>query len=70
MRMETGRSLFLCALGLALFIEGIPYFIFPHKIKNFFLQIKDLPEQLLRVFGFIFMLSGLLIVYLTKSHGS
>ncbi len=53
----------LCVLGLVLIIEGLPYFAFPHKIKSWLRQLLEAEEKTLRVFGFIFMALGLLLVY-------
>ncbi len=57
---------FITALGLALIIEGIPYFLFPAGIKQVLAAMQELPEQLLRFFGFTVMLIGLAILYVIK----
>ena len=57
---------FITALGLALIIEGIPYFLFPAGIKGVLATMQELPEHILRVFGLSIMLIGLTILYLVK----
>ena len=56
-----------CVLGLVMIIEGLPYFIAPHRIKAWLLQIMEIPEGSLRVFGFAAMALGLFLVFLGRS---
>ena len=57
---------FITALGLALIIEGLPYFLFPAGIKQVLATMQELPEHILRVFGLAIMLIGLAILYVVK----
>ena len=57
---------FITALGLALIIEGIPYFLFPAGIKQALATMLELPDHLLRFFGLTIMLIGLAVLYLIK----
>ncbi len=57
---------FITALGLALIIEGLPYFLFPAGIKQVLATMQELPEHILRVFGLTIMLIGLAILYVVK----
>jgi len=57
---------FLCVLGMVMVIEGIPYFVFPGKMKTWVQKILEIPEGALRKFGFVLMFLGLLIVYLGR----
>lgn len=57
---------FLTALGLALILEGMPYFLAPGSIKKTLELIKDQPEKFLRIFGLTAMMSGLLLLYLVN----
>jgi hypothetical protein len=59
---------FLSVLGLALVIEGIPYFAFPDKMKSLMAQIQIMPSRALRMFGIIAMGAGLLIVYIAQNY--
>lgn len=52
------------AIGLVLFIEGLIYGGFPGELKKFAAQLQKIPEQQLRVAGFIAMFAGLILVWL------
>jgi len=58
---------FLCVIGMVFVLEGIPYFAFPEKVKEFMARMSDIPPQTLRIIGFIAILSGLLLVYLGRT---
>lgn len=55
------------AIGLALFIEGLIYAGFPSLVKKMASQIEVTPERLLRLSGFVAMIVGLIVVWLTRS---
>ncbi|MBI3397623.1 MAG: DUF2065 domain-containing protein [Deltaproteobacteria bacterium] len=57
---------FLSVLGLVLVIEGLPYFAFPAKVKEWALSLQEMPESALRIMGFISIIAGLLLVYLGR----
>jgi len=57
---------FLTALGLALILEGMPYFIAPGAIKKTLETIKEQPEKFLRLFGLTAMLSGVVLLYVVN----
>ena len=57
---------FLTALGLALILEGMPYFLAPGTIKKTLEMIKEQPEKLLRLFGLTAMLFGVALLYLVN----
>lgn len=57
---------FLTALGLALILEGMPYFMAPGSIKKTLEIIKDQPEKFLRLFGLLAMLSGVVLLYVVN----
>jgi len=59
-------KLLFCLLGLVLIVEGLPYFVFPGKMKNWMLIIQEVPNSHLRAIGFIAMGLGLLITYLFR----
>ncbi|MCP4154992.1 MAG: DUF2065 domain-containing protein [bacterium] len=56
-------NLILIVLGLVLVIEGLPYFLFPGRVKRFYDQIRELEEGVLRTVGFVMIVIGLIIVY-------
>lgn len=59
-------ALFLSVLGLVLVIEGLPYFAFPKKVKEWALILQEIPDGQLRIMGFIAMMAGLFLAYLGK----
>jgi len=59
-------KLFLCALGLVLILEGLPYFAFPEKMKEWMLMVQEIPDSRLRGMGFVAMALGLLLAYSFK----
>ena len=57
----------IIAFGLFLFIEGILYAIFPSKMKNMIMKLKDATDNQLRTGGLIFAVIGFFIIsYLKK----
>ena len=58
---------FLCVIGMVMMIEGSPYFLCPEKIKDWIRQLLEIPDNALRVLGFVLMLTGLGLVYLGKN---
>jgi uncharacterized protein len=61
--MHLEISLFLQALGLALVIEGIPYFLWAERMPAFFRMLSQLRPSVLRVTGLGLLLSGLLLLF-------
>jgi len=59
-------ELLFCLIGLVLFVEGLPYFISPGKMKKWMLTIQEIPDPHLRAMGIIAMALGLLIAYFFK----
>jgi len=57
---------FLAVLGLVMIIEGLPYFCFPGHIKAIAEKIHEIDDSLLRFFGLALMLTGLLVIYISK----
>lgn len=57
---------FLCVIGMVLIVEGLPYFAFPEKMKEWLEKILEMPETFLRKFGFVLMITGLWLVYLGR----
>ena len=56
-------GLFISALGLMMIFEGIPYFCVPSHVKSFAQKVGEIPDQFLRIIGFVLMLVGLGVVY-------
>ncbi len=56
----------IIAFGLFLFIEGILYAIFPSKMKNMIMKLKDASDNQLRTGGLIFAVIGFFIIWFLK----
>jgi uncharacterized protein len=57
---------FLCVIGMVMIIEGLPYFGFPENMKQMMKKVIEIPDDALRKFGFVLMLTGLVLVYIGK----
>jgi uncharacterized protein len=57
----------IIAFGLFLFIEGILYALFPSKMKNMLLKLKEVNNSQLRTGGLIFAIIGFIIIWYIKS---
>jgi hypothetical protein len=58
---------FLCVLGMIFIIEGLPYFIFPEKLKIYLAKIITMPESTLRFLCISAMIIGLILLYFGRS---
>ena len=56
----------IIAFGLFLFIEGILYAIFPSKMKNIMMKLKEATDNQLRTGGLIFAVIGFFIIWYLK----
>ena len=56
----------IIAFGLFLFIEGILYAIFPSKMKNMIMKLKEATDNQLRTGGLVFAVSGFFIIWYLK----
>ena len=56
----------IIAFGLFLFIEGILYAIFPSKMKNMIMKLKEATNTQLRTGGLIFAVIGFFIIWYLK----
>jgi len=59
-------KLLLCLLGLVLIVEGLPYLAFPDTMKKWLQQIQQVPDNQLRIIGFLAMCFGLLLTYIFR----
>jgi uncharacterized protein len=62
--MQFDLAFFLCALGLAFVLEGIPYFIWAEKMPKFLETMSRQPTSTLRRLGLTAIIIGVLIIYL------
>ncbi|MFC1854970.1 DUF2065 domain-containing protein [Thermodesulfobacteriota bacterium] len=51
------------ALGIAMFFEGVPYFLFPNKSRDVARMISDMPDKVLRAIGGALVAIGFVILY-------
>ena len=56
----------IIAFGLFLFIEGILYAIFPSKMKNMIMKLKEATDNQLRTGGLIVAVIGFFIIWYLK----
>lgn len=59
-------ELLLTVLGLALVLEGAPWFLAPRRCKTLLLALAEIGDTPLRLAGLAAMLLGLLLVYLVR----
>ena len=59
-------KLLLCLLGLVLIVEGLPYFAFPGKMKEWITKMAEMSDSSLRVTGFVLMMVGLVLVFMGR----
>ena len=60
-------SLLWMALGLALIIEGAPYFLFPDRLGALLQQLEAAGPQALRTLGLIIMLAGVALLLVGRT---
>lgn len=59
-------KLLLIALGAAMFLEGLPYFIAPGGTRRVLAQLLTQSEDRLRLIGFVLMAGGLITAWLAS----
>jgi hypothetical protein len=59
----------LTALGLALILEGLPYFLFAERMPSVLHSLLNQPPTVLRLMGVAALLAGLVLVYLGRFLG-
>ncbi|HSV28587.1 MAG TPA: DUF2065 domain-containing protein [Candidatus Omnitrophota bacterium] len=58
---------FLTALSLAMVIEGVTYALFPGGMQRLMSTVIRLPPPMLRAFGLLIAVSGLVGVWLARA---
>ena len=58
-------SLLFSALGLAVFLEGLPYFVSPAGTRRALEQMGKLGDGAMRLVGLVLMVLGLLVAYVS-----
>ncbi len=54
---------FLCVMGMVFILEGLPYLVFPEKLKPYLIKISTLSDSTLRVIGISTIIFGLILLY-------
>ena len=68
-KMKFQFNIFIAALGLALIIEGMPYFLGPEAVKRMVIKLTGLPAGVLRGLGLASIGVGLLLIALSRYLG-
>lgn len=58
---------FLCALGLAFILEGIPYFLFAERMPLVLRMLVEKPPSVLRKIGIGALVTGMILIFLGKN---
>ncbi|MCR9215548.1 MAG: DUF2065 domain-containing protein [Proteobacteria bacterium] len=59
-------STLIIAVGLVLFVEGALYALFPEAMKKMMVSVLDTPSHILRIFGILAAIVGVVIVWLVQ----
>ncbi len=65
--MNIDWSFLLSAVGLALILEGTPYFLWAEKMPSVLKLLSQSPVSSLRRLGVTAILAGLLFIYFARS---
>jgi hypothetical protein len=57
---------FICLIGMVMIVEGLPYFAFPEKIKQWLVKLIETPDASLRRMGLALMVVGLLLIWVGR----
>ncbi len=57
-------KLFLVGLGIAMVLEGLPYFVSPGAVRGYLRQIGALSNAALRLLGLALCVAGLVLAWL------
>jgi len=67
--MKFQADIFIAALGLAMILEGLPYFAVPEAVKKVVGKVLEQPSSILRLFGLVIIAAGLGLVALSRLLG-
>ena len=56
----------MSVMGVVLIIEGIPYFAFPARAKQWAMMLQTIPDRTLRLLGVVSMVTGLFFLYIVR----
>lgn len=64
--MNIDLKLVAMAVGLALILEGLPYFLLAEKMPGYLKMLSAMPPRSLRLVGMVSMLLGLGLVWAVR----
>jgi len=64
--MNIDWKLMAMAAGIALILEGMPYFLFAEKMPKVLRTLSAMPPRSLRVIGMSSMILGLCLVWIMR----
>lgn len=64
-RAVSPWSVFVVALGVAMFLEGLPWFVSPSAMRRFLQHLSGYTDAALRAIGVTLMSIGLALAYLS-----
>jgi uncharacterized protein YjeT (DUF2065 family) len=50
-------------MGMVFVVEGLPYLVFPEKLKIYLIKLSTQPEATLRIMGICAIFLGLILLY-------
>ncbi len=56
----------MAVLAVVLIVEGMPYFAFPKKAREWALSVHEIPTRTLRALGLGAMVTGLFLLFIVK----
>lgn len=68
--MEFNLVFILAAIGFALVMEGMAYFIFAGSLPKFLRQLADAGAGVLRIAGLVVMILGVLLIWVVTTYPS
>jgi uncharacterized protein YjeT (DUF2065 family) len=62
--MSTWKLIF-AAIGLAIFLEGLPYLISPAGVRSYLRFLERMSDASMRAMGLALILAGLVVAYVS-----
>lgn len=62
-----GLRLFVAALGIAVALEGLPYFVSPRSVREVLAWLLSRPDRALRTYGFGLIGVGVALLLLSRA---
>ena len=61
-------DLLVLLIGAVLIIEGLPYFILPHKMRQYLEKLSLMEDRSLRLIGSFMIIIGFILVFIFKDN--